>query len=102
MEVKLKGGKMKIVKTSKLIKTKSISSKTTKTNALNSHHSGVMFLKGLKKSFEIMKEERKGFKKGVVKLNNKANPNMFDDFVNKLLKNNKNKPFNFVSAPSKL
>jgi hypothetical protein len=98
----MNGGKMKVVKTSNLIKTKSISSKTNKTNTLKSPHSGVMFLKGLKTSFEIMKEEKKGFKKGIVKLKNKANPNMFDDFVNKLLKNNKNKPFNFVSAPSKL
>ena len=99
----MNGGKIKVVKTSNLIKTKSISSKTNKKNTLKSPHSGVMFLKGLKTSFEIMKEEKKGFKKkGIVKLKNKANPNMFDDFVNKLLKNNKNKPFNFVSAPSKL
>jgi len=87
----------------KIVKTKSVTSKTNKTNVSKSHpHSGIMFLKGLKTSFEIMKEEKKGFKKGVVKLKNKVNPNTFDDFVNKLLKNNKNKPFNFVSMPSKL
>ena len=98
----MNGGKMRVVKTSNLIKTKSISSKTNKTYASKSPHNGIMFLKGLKTSFELMKEEKKGFKKGVVKLKNKVNPNTFDDFVNKLLKNNKNKPFNFVSTPSKL
>ena len=46
----MNGGKMKVVKTSNLIKTKSISSKTNKTNTLKSPHSGVMFLKGLKTS----------------------------------------------------
>ena len=59
----MNGGKMKVVKTSNLIKTKSISSKTNKTNTLKSPHSGVMFLKGLKTSFEIMKEEKRVLKK---------------------------------------
>jgi hypothetical protein len=63
----------------------------------------MMFLKGLRTSEDIIKDEKKGsVKKGAVILKGKVNQDSFNNFVNKLLKNNKKKPFNFVSAPSKL
>jgi hypothetical protein len=98
MEVKLKGGK-KNPGYSNLIKTiKSIGSETKK-----SPHFGMIFLKGLRTSEDIIKDEKKGsVKKGAVILKGKVNQDSFNNFVNKLLKNNKNKPFNFISAPSKL
>jgi|688.fasta_scaffold265907_2 hypothetical protein len=98
MEVKLKGGK-KNPDYSNLIKTtKSIGSETKK-----SPHFGMMFLKGLRTSEDIIKDEKKGsVKKGAVILKGKVNQDSFNNFVNKLLKNNKKKPFNFVSAQSNL
>lgn len=63
------------------------------------------FLKNLKTSNDIIKENKKKGNNiiGLVKLKNKANPNSFDNFISKLLINNKNnKPFNFVSAKSNI
>jgi hypothetical protein len=98
MEVKLKGGK-KNPGYSNLIKTtKSIGSETKK-----SPNFGMMFLKGLRTSEDIIKDEKKGsVKKGAAILKGKVNQDTFNIFVNKLLTNNKNKPFNFVSAQSNL
>jgi hypothetical protein len=64
-----------------------------------------MFLKNLKTSNDIIKENKKKGNNiiGLVKLKNKVNPTSFDNFISKLLINNKNnKPFNFVSAESNI
>jgi hypothetical protein len=64
-----------------------------------------MFLKNLKTSNDIIKENKKKANNiiGLVKLKNKVNPTSFDNFISKLLINNKNnKPFNFVSAESNI
>ena len=76
--------------------------------SMQSKKFATMFLKNLKTSNDIIKENKKKGNNiiGLVKLKNKTNPNSFDNFISKLLINNKNnknnKQFNFVSAESNI
>jgi hypothetical protein len=85
---------------SEYIRTKQSSNISTQSKNL-----ATMFLKNLKTSNDIIKENKKkgNYIIGLVKLKNKVNPTSFDNFISKLLINNKNnKPFNFVSAESNI
>jgi hypothetical protein len=85
---------------SEYIRTKQSSNISTQSKNL-----ATMFLKNLKTSNDIIKENKKKGNNiiGLVKLKNKVNPTSFDNFISKLLINNKNnKPFNFVSAESNI
>jgi len=81
-------------------------SKKQSSISMQSYKIATTFLKKLKTSNDIIKQNKKNGNNiiGLVKLKNKTNPTSFDNFISKLLINNKNnnKPFNFVSAESNI